>query len=257
MAPTWQSSADSPLVEYTGGGFSALVWLPRDKSTERPLPVLIHLHGAGEAGSSVWKVLAPGQTGTPPVQLHFGSAPATLHENFVVVAPQSPTPSWNAEKVCEFAGSLLANPPAGVRLDPLRVVIAGHSNGATAAVDVAVMGIRGSSAGARFAACVPVAPGGCRRNPAELADTPTWLFHGINDVVLPVRCADKVYAALREAVGTDDETRLRYTRIEKCPPPPGHAHLDGHGTPIVAWAQAGLFEWLLACHAGAARRSSA
>jgi predicted peptidase len=246
MPPTWGSPADSPLIEIKGAHYRALVWRPPKSDDARPC--LIHLHGAGEAGSNVWEILAEGQTGTPPVSLHFGSAPPELAENFVVVAPQSPRSTWDAKKVSEFAHRLLTEPPPGANIDPSRVVISGHSNGASASLEVAALGMRSGDAAApplRFAACVPVAPGGCRAQPSELRDTPTWIFHGVNDAVLPVRCADTIHGALRQQIGSDDDTRLRYTRFERCPPPPGYPHLDGHGTPVVAWVVDGLWRWLL------------
>ena len=242
--PSFATSEGSPLTEYTytGSPYVALVWQPVAATSATPLPVLIHLHGAGEAGKNVWGILAQGQSGTPPVELHLGRAPTSLADNFIVVTPQSPRSRWDAAQVCEFVKHFVANPPSGMCIDSCRVYISGHSNGASGALEAAAIGFGG---GGRFAACVPVAPGGCGKALGHLKDTPTWIFHGINDVVLPIRCADEIHNALCANDGRVDESRRRYTRIESCPAPPGYPMFEGHGTPVVAWATDGLFEWLL------------
>ena len=242
-------SADgSPLSAYRDAetGYDALVWTP-PSAPAAALPLLVHLHGAGEAGTFVWGIIAEGQTGTPLNELHFGRAPRSLGDGFVVVGPQSPRSMFDAEKVGSFIANILRAPPSSVVLDPTRVIIAGHSNGASAALSVAARGIPGFGP---FAACVPVAPGGCREldnGGGELKGCPTWVFHGINDVVLPVRCADQIVQALRRinGVATDDDSLVRYTRIHDCPSPPGYPALTGHGTPVVAFATDGIFEWML------------
>lgn len=245
--PAFASAEGSPLTVYVGSPYTALVWKPPNATATMPLPALVHLHGAGEAGQNVWGILAQGQTGTPPVELHLGRAPPALAENFIVIAPQSPRSRWDAAKVCEFVVHFLANMPPGMSIDQSRIHISGHSNGASGALEAAAIGIDGTR---RFASCVPVAPGGVSKQLGHLKETPTWIFHGVNDVVLPIRCADEIHAALRAQGGQPNESFRRYTRIDNCPPPPGYPMFEGHGTPVVAWAAEGLFEWLLSHRVG-------
>ena len=253
MPPSFASPEGSPLIEYSGSStYKALCHVPRSSTTSQPYPCLIHLHGAGEAGQRVWEIIAEGQTGTPPVELHFGRAPQVLAERFIVVAPQSPRSRWSTEGILSFVSELLANPPVGASFDRSRIYISGHSNGASGALEAAAMGMHGQRP-ERFAACIPVAPGGCSRAVGHLAQTPVWIFHGTNDIVLPIRCADEVYSVLRDAHDGDevDASRLRYTQIQDCPAPPGYPSCVGHGTPVVAWATEGIFEWLLSHHVDA------
>jgi predicted peptidase len=78
----FESADDSPLKEYCDPDtYQALLWKPSSPSAG-PMPLLIHLHGAGEAGSQIWGIIAEGQTGTPLVELHFGRAPQMLADNF-------------------------------------------------------------------------------------------------------------------------------------------------------------------------------
>jgi len=236
----------SPLSEMHDPetGYTALVWVPpaaAAASSSKTLPLLIHLHGAGEAGTHVWSIIAEGQTGTPLNELHFGRAPRHLADEFVVVGPQSPRSMFDANSVCAFTANLLQKPPAGVTLDKDRVIIAGHSNGASAALSVAARGIRGIGP---YAACVPCAPGGCHEL-ASLSGCPVWIFHGVNDAVLPVRCADQIVQTLRQINGDKADELVRYTRINDCPYPPSYPHLTGHGTPIAAFGTDGIFEWML------------
>ena len=240
--PVHGSADGSPLSEMHDSetGYSALVHVPAAASSNVPLPLLVHLHGAGEAGSHVWGIVSEGQTGTPLNELHFGRACKQLANEFVVVGPQSPHSMFDTDKVSAFTANFLRKPPTGLTLDPNRVIIAGHSNGASAALSVAARGIRGIRP---FAACVPCAPGGCRELEG-LKGCPVWVFHGVNDVVLPVRCADQIVQTLRQINGSHDELLVRYTRIDNCPYPPSYPHLTGHGTPIAAFATDGIFEWM-------------
>ena len=247
--PSHCSPDGSPLTEYHDAetGYHALVWAPPSASASAPLPLLLHLHGAGEAGNHVWGILAEGQTGTPLNELHFGRAPPSLAESFVVVGPQSPRSMFDADKVAALAANLVRSPPPGTAIDPKRIIIAGHSNGASAALSTAARGIPGVGS---FAACVPVAPGGCRElndGGGKLKGCPTWVFHGTNDVVLPVRCADQIVTALRQLNGVTpvDTSLVRYSRIDNCPYPPSYPALTGHGTPIAAFKTEGIFEWML------------
>ena len=242
-APQHGSSIGSPLTVYDDPAtYRALIWTP--PAASGPLPVLIHLHGAGEAGDDTWGIVMPGQTCTPLVELHFGRAHPALSGQFCVVGPQSPTSRWDDAKVSAFASQLIEHPPPGVAVDPCRVYIAGHSNGATASLNAGGRGLRVGGSPKRFAAIVPVAPGGCSQ-PERLKGVPVWLFHAVNDAVLPVHCADAIAAALREVDGAQAAELVRYTRYDEAPPPPGYPALAGHGSPIPAWATEGLWEWLL------------
>ena len=47
------------------------------------------LHGAGESGHDLDKMISVGATGCPLVELASGKADSVLRENFVVASPQT------------------------------------------------------------------------------------------------------------------------------------------------------------------------
>lgn len=181
--------------------FRALCHVPRNLDAKSlPLPLLIYLHGAGENGASkdVWAVAASKHKteGTPPELLSCGTATADLADGFIVIAPHSKrgwirevTAANRAEPLLRFMDFLAVRmgvPGSGVpTFDTQRVYVTGHSDGATAALKAATTG--------RFAACLAVSCGG-GVEATQLRGVPVWLFHGANDVILPVRCSDTLVA---------------------------------------------------------------
>lgn len=188
------SASGSPLREVRDPStYTALVYAPPDTCAS-PVPMLLYLHGAGECGSKIWGIIAEGATGTPPVELHFGRAPPALAEQFCVVAPQS-AGGWQPAKIAKFCEWLLSGGAKDLvpAIDPNRCYCTGHSMGGSGALDAGTTGL--------FAAIAPVAPGG--GDTANLKGVPCWLFHGANDVVLPVRCSERAYEALRSLNGEE------------------------------------------------------
>ena len=114
----------------------------------------------------------------------------------------------------------------------------------TAALNAGGLGLRVGGKPKRFAAIVPVAPGGCSQ-PERLKGVPVWIFHAVNDAVLPVRCADTIVAALHNVDGAQADELVRYTRYDEAPCPPGFPALAGHGSTIPAFATEGIWDWLL------------
>ena len=233
------SASGSPLKEVRDPStYTALVYTPPD--TTAPVPMLLYLHGAGECGSKIWGIIAEGASGTPPVELHFGRGLPALAEQFCVVAPQS-TGGWQAAKVAKFMEWLLkggAKDGAVPQIDPSRCYCTGHCMGGSGALDAGTTGL--------FAAIAPVAPGG--GDTAHLKGVPCWLFHGANDVVLPVRCSERAYAALRSLNG---EELVKLTVYENAPDPPGYPSSTGHAATIPAYATVELYAWLLSHVKGA------
>lgn len=229
--------------------FRALCHVPRNLDAKSlPLPLLIYLHGAGENGASkdVWAVAASKHKteGTPPELLSCGTATADLADGFIVIAPHSKrgwirevTAANRAEPLLRFMDFLAVRmgvPGSGVpTFDTQRVYVTGHSDGATAALKAATTG--------RFAACLAVSCGG-GVEATQLRGVPVWLFHGANDVILPVRCSDTLSAALLKVNGEEGPARMRYTRYDVAPPASGRA--AGH-LPYMAYKDAEVYRWLL------------
>ena len=74
----------------------------------------------------------------------------------------------------------------------------------------------------------------------RLAGLPVWVFHGADDVAMPVYLADDAVAALR-GYGL-----VRYTRYARAPAPPDprYADMTGHASYDLAFRDAALYAWL-------------
>lgn len=211
--------------------FNALVYVPLS-DTAQSLPLLLYLHGAGEVGDNLSKLMEEGATGTPIVELEAGRAPSDLATNFVVVAPQSKG-GWDSLEIARFMDFVLKRWP---NVDPSRCYVTGHSMGGVGALHAA-------ATTNKFAACVPVAPAGAIR-PHLLLGRPVWAFHGQNDIVVPYSFSEHLISALRRAGANPEDARL--TLYEEAPTPPGWPESVGHAATIPAYATRDLYSWLLA-----------
>jgi predicted peptidase len=206
-----------------GGAFRYALFVPRDYSPERPVPVILFLHGGGEAGTDGRK---PTEVGLgPAVRARAATFP------FLVVFPQA------GDRVPATFASWLPDQPDGVRAlaildevcrgyrtDPARVYLTGISVGGFGAWQIAARHPE------RWAAVVPVCGLGPKKVAAELRSVPCWCFHGADDGVVPAQSSRDMIEAVRQAGGSP-----RYTEY------PG----VGHNAWERAYDTDELYEWLL------------
>jgi predicted peptidase len=163
--------------------FAYLVYLPDGycRSSGR-WPLILTLHGRGEAGSDINLVRRQGL----PLRVEArGGLP------FVVVAPQCPDLGWNVGAL----GALLDEVLRRYRVDADRVYLVGNIMGGTGTWALA------ASCPERFAAIAPICGGGDPDSAGRLRDVPTWAFHGGDDRIVPLERSERMIAALRQAGG--------------------------------------------------------
>jgi len=179
--------------------------------TEARFPLLIFLHGSGEAGTDLELVRKHGPH-------HY----LTAHANpFVIIAPQcDPDAWWHAANVLD----LLDEVRAKYRIDDQRIYLTGLSLGGFGTWTVA------GAAPERFAAVAPICGEGDIAEAARMKELPIWTFHGAKDRSVPVQSTKNMVDALIRSGG-----RVRMTIY------PDAAH--------DAWTQAyntpELYAWLL------------
>lgn len=202
------------------------------------LPVILYLHGGGERGTD--GLLATQVGMGPVVQGTLGYFP------FIVVFPQcDPSGFWALPAMAERAIEALEIALREYNGDPERVYVTGNSMGGFGTYYLA------ARYPGRFAALAPIC-GGIKPPPwikvpkearlidfdrdpypqmaQKLAQTPTWIFHGKRDPLVPVAMSRKMAAALRQAGGI-----VRYTEWPS----------TGHAAEEPTYAQPALFEWFL------------
>jgi predicted peptidase len=219
------------------------VWLPPGFDRGRSWPVVLFLHGAGEAGTD----------GVQQTEVGLGPLLHTHPERFpaVVVFPQATRSEVWLGPAARMATGALDQTIAEFGGDPDRIYLAGLSMGAYGCWVLAFEHPE------RYAAIVSVA-GGIVPPPARLArlselpptlkaddpyaataarvkGIPAWLFHGSADPTVPVTESRRIVAALQQAGSSP-----RYDEYE------GVAHNSWER----AFADPELPKWLLAQRRG-------
>eukprot|EP00472_Partenskyella_glossopodia_P008960 CAMPEP_0197528832 /NCGR_PEP_ID=MMETSP1318-20131121/26479_1 /TAXON_ID=552666 /ORGANISM="Partenskyella glossopodia, Strain RCC365" /LENGTH=293 /DNA_ID=CAMNT_0043084089 /DNA_START=139 /DNA_END=1020 /DNA_ORIENTATION=- len=217
-----------------------------DNDEKKSWPLLIFLHGAGESGSgAASEIVSEGIIGCPPVELHYKRAVPELYQNFVVASPRTDIGWGRSDRIKEFALRLIFNET--LRIDPKRVYLSGVSMGGAGVWVGAKTGV--------FAALAPVCAAGVAR-PKHI-NAPVWVFHGENDMVVPVGYSDRSVEIIKDS---RKNIEIKYTRYKESPAPIGWDRYDGHASwmqvysgedPVVRGKTfkghngAELFKWML------------
>jgi predicted peptidase len=163
--------------------FDYLLFLPKDyaKSKQR-WPLILFLHGAGEAGTNLasLKILGP-----PRIVESRPDFP------FILVSPQTPVRNWNPDKL----NALLDEVIRKYRVDKDRVYLTGASMGGTGTWALA------AEHPEKFAAIAPLCGSGNPADAPKLARLPIWVFQGAKDPVVHLATAEKMVDAVKAAGG--------------------------------------------------------
>ncbi|HXR37519.1 MAG TPA: prolyl oligopeptidase family serine peptidase [Terracidiphilus sp.] len=228
-------------IELHGVTYRFQVYLPEEwrRDDHKLWPIILALHGRGERGSEgMWQT----QIGLPQaVRDHPERWP------FVIVMPQCPLMNvWTDPEMLAMAVSALDQESAEFHGDPARTYLTGLSLGGYGAWELARMvphrwAAIAICASGVFWSYVPERWQEVATLPAEYAHavgrTPVWLFHGMDDPVVPPRESELMFEALKAA---DGHVRLWMFQGLK------------HDCWTRAYDEAELPRWLLAHHAAEA-----
>ncbi len=159
-----------------------LLYLPDGYTTDtaKRWPLMIFLHGSGEAGTDLNKV----KTWGPPKLIEAGKK-----FPFIVVSPQAPP---NTGWAAEVLRAMLNDVKQKYRVDNDRVYLTGLSMG----------GFGTWNYSEKFpddlAAIVPICGGGDVSKVWQLRHMPIWCFHGAKDDVVPPSSSQQMVDALRK-----------------------------------------------------------
>jgi len=188
------------------------VYLPQDYSSSRRWPLLLYLHGSGERGNDLAKVLHNGPAGIIAEGHHWP---------LIVITPQCREgESWNSRQLL----ALLDHVEQRFAVDTDRIYVGGYSMGGYGAWALAC------EAPERFAAIIPVAGGGEVNDAERLTPLAIWAFHGSADDVVPPDQTQKMIEAIQAMGGNSQLTT--YAGI-------------GHAIDRVTFAREDLLDWLL------------
>ena len=173
-----------------------LLFLPDGYDPAKRWPLILFLHGAGERGSDVWKVIAHGP---PKIDTTATNFP------FIVISPQCPAGNvWSDDLLLTLLDYIEATYP----VDPHRVYLTGLSMGGYGTWN---LGLKYPD---RFAAMAPICGGGETlpvilakiydpQKLDQLKSLGVWAFHGGKDPVVPTDESAHMVNALKDAGCTD------------------------------------------------------
>lgn len=183
------------------------------EETDTTFGLLLFLHGGGDSGRPLNELTKNG----PPKMMADG-----YPFPFLVLAPQNPYERkwWDIRAVNQLLDSIVSQH----RVDKKRIFLTGLSRGGSAAWEMAVQYPD------KFAALAVV----CGMAPVPYAhwlnkDMPIWVFHGVEDKVIPVNESDDMVGKLREM-----GFQVKYDRYEGV----------GHNSWNRAYANDELYQWM-------------
>lgn len=231
-AINWQAK------NYLDGDFNLPYQVYYPESEEK-LPLVIHLHGSGEAGTDNEAQLYLDQQIGPD---YFVSDNIQSIQKAVVLAPQTPMEMRWANTTLEpyeFSETpstasmsallkLIKEMKSDGNIDASRIYMTGLSRGGQGVWNAAMQEPN------LFAAIVPIAGSGSPSDAGLINHLPIWAFHGDDDPVTDVNYTRDMIDALLQSGGSTKT--IRYTEVE------GGGHAESW---LTAFKDEQLYEWLL------------
>lgn len=208
--------------KYTGSSNEEIdyyLYFPKDydKNSQRKYPILLFLHGGGEA----YDYQNSGTFPRPPKLIEEGQ-----DFPFIILAPFNPHAKkwWNVDAVMKVLQMVTTTHA----VDEKRIYLSGLSRGGSAAWEMVV------NYPDTFAALAVV----CGMAPAPYAswidqDLPIWIFHGEEDKVIPISESEEMIKKL-SALGH----QVKFTRYKGV----------GHNAWDKAYRTPELYSWLVEQH---------
>ncbi len=214
-------------------GMPYRLFVPPGNLPTQSYPLIVFLHGSGEAGTNNTSQLNNGANGA--MQL-VSDANLAIEKTFMV-APQCPTNSscWAGGTSLARLNTMIDQVIAEYAIDADRIHVTGLSMGGNGTWSLVL------DRPGRFASAVPMSGYG-GGNAATLTAIPFWYFHAINDGTVGVAGSRNQVNALRAATA-----RVIYTEYAT----------GNHGIWTNAYATPLLFRWIMAQRRGQSITSAA
>lgn len=226
-----------------------LEYLPPNYQTDAgPFPVLIYLHGGGEAGDGSPGALENVKVWGPPSHIEKGNDMCfTVNEKqecFIVISPQINSDIYKWEGFVSILIDHILHGPENYNVDPSRIYLTGISRGGVGVYSYAshIFYNRPN----RLAAIAPISTlaedyaDGCLISSRQI---PVWAFHGKEDTVVPYPFGTSAFNSILLCTNPEPVAELIFTTYEN----------DGkyHDAWIPAYDTShkyhdpNLYEWLL------------
>jgi predicted peptidase len=205
--------ADGKEVKY-------VLFVPHDYKGDKPFPLILFLHGAGETFDGKNEGKQAKQGIGPAVEKQDKTFPAFV----LMPQAQKRNPGWRADgEDAQRALDILKEVQKDYKIDDKRLYLTGLSMGGFGTWSLA------TKYPDKWAAIVPICGGGNVKDAEKIKDIPTWVFHGDADKSVNVEKSREMIKALKDAGGNP-----KYDEY------PG----VGHNSWDKAYATKELYEWL-------------
>ncbi|MGL4997370.1 prolyl oligopeptidase family serine peptidase [Cetobacterium sp.] len=175
----------------------------KPNKTAEKIPLVIFLHGSGEAGNDNEKQMYLGTNIGPQ---YFSSVKIQSIQNSYVLSPQTELGiRWASSTIDEYDFEttpitlsmsalldLVDNLIKTLNIDLSRIYIAGLSRGGQGVWNAAM------NRPNLFAALVPIAGSGSPKSIHLIKHIPTWIFHGDNDEITSIDFSKNMFNLLKE-----------------------------------------------------------
>jgi predicted peptidase len=217
------------IVQVNGQDYGFQLFVPANLAAQQKLPVIVFLHGIGQRGTSG---IVPTEGAAGALVRHYmEQVPA------IIVLPQClPGSYWSDPLMSQMVMKALEQTIGEFKADPARVYLTGVSMGGYGVWHLAAEHPR------KFAALVAICGGSPLKNgerfspiARKLGKTPTWVFHGANDRVVPVSESREMVRAMQA-----NHAPIRYSEYEGV----------GHNVWTKVLAEKELMPWLLSQRLG-------
>ena len=176
-----------------GQSIAYLLYLPKDYDASAEYPLMLFLHGRGES----YGPLSIMQKWGPPRIVAEGK-----HLPYIIAAPQCPKDtSWNRPGEQEKLAQLLEHLDKTYSIDDGRMYLTGLSMGGFGCWALA------AKHPDKFAAVVPICGRGDPSTAERLKGTPIWVWHGLEDKIVPPSASGKMVKAIQELKSENDELK--------------------------------------------------
>jgi poly(3-hydroxybutyrate) depolymerase len=197
--------------------------VPPGYSASTRYPLILFMHGAGEAGTdNMVQLTAGGNTANGAMELVSAANLATYP--CFMLAPQSPSGSGWSNASQDSIIAIISLLEANYSIDTDRIYCTGLSMGGFGTYAIV------TRYPSEFACAVPMSGGGAGSY-GSIAGIPFWTFHAANDPTVAISNDDTTITAFRAAGG-----RSIYTRYAT----------GGHGIWPVAYQTPALLPWMMA-----------
>ncbi|MGL4947483.1 MAG: prolyl oligopeptidase family serine peptidase [Cetobacterium sp.] len=178
------------------------IFEPIQNQKDEKIPLVIYLHGSGEAGTDNEKQMYAGTNIGPQ---YFSSEDNQKIQRSYVLAPQTPAEiRWASNSIAEYDFrktpttesmkallNLIDKLEKELNIDSNSIYIAGLSRGGQGVWNAAM------NAPEKFAAIVPIAGSGSPKDVNLIKNIPTWVFHGEKDEITPLSVSENMVNALK------------------------------------------------------------